>query len=131
MAATLMMMSLVCFLQLGGIMVFAAHGYNSHPLPQVQANGDTTWCIAKPSTLYAQLENIINYCCVETGLQCSVIQPGGACFLGYNNKVSDASVVMNLYYNEKGKFPVNCNFSDSGLTIYTDPSVGNCVYRAA
>ncbi|GFP83087.1 glucan endo-1 3-beta-d-glucosidase [Phtheirospermum japonicum] len=88
---------------------------------QVQAGSGTTWCIAKPSTSQAQLLNIISYCCIEIGLDCSIIQPGGSCYLNDNNKVSDASVVMNLYYNIKGKAPNNCDFDKSGLTITTDP----------
>ncbi|KAL3817956.1 hypothetical protein ACJIZ3_003861 [Penstemon smallii] len=35
------------------------------------------------------------------------------------NKISDASVVMNIYYS----------FNGTGLIVTQDPSVGKCIYQ--
>ncbi|KAL6548170.1 hypothetical protein OROGR_008591 [Orobanche gracilis] len=105
---------LVCFVGLspgGGMMVCAAQGND---------NSGTTWCIVKPSTSEVELENIIQFCCSEGGVDCSLIQPGGTCYFP-QNKISYASVVMNSYYNIHGKTPNNCYFGGSGLTVSTDP----------
>ncbi|KAK4857363.1 hypothetical protein QYF36_027209 [Acer negundo] len=53
-----------------------------------------TWCIAKPSTDEQQLLANIEYVCNQ-GIDCSIIQPEGKCYLPDNN-YTHASVVMNL-----------------------------------
>ncbi|KAL3812221.1 hypothetical protein ACJIZ3_013489 [Penstemon smallii] len=45
------------------------------------------------------------------------------------NKISDASVVMNIYYSLNGKNPFNCSFNGTGLIVTQDPSVGKCIYQ--
>ncbi|KAL6519729.1 hypothetical protein OROMI_032623 [Orobanche minor] len=111
---------LVCFVGLSPGACGAAQGND---------NSGKTWCIVKPSTSEVELENIIQFCCSEGGVDCSLIQPGGNCYLPRNN-ISYASVVMNIYYNIHGKTPSNCYFGGSGLTLTTDPSTGNCIYQA-
>ncbi|KAL6990179.1 hypothetical protein U1Q18_015928 [Sarracenia purpurea var. burkii] len=79
------------------------------------------WCIVKPSTPAAILDGIIQFCCTQSRVDCGVIQPGGICYDPATNKVSDASVVMNLYYKVAGKSDFNCYFNGSGLILTQDP----------
>ncbi|CAL5415181.1 unnamed protein product [Camellia sinensis] len=87
------------------------------------------WCIVKPSTPAAKLDDIIQFCCIQIEVDCSAIQVGGMCYNPATNKVSDASVVMNMYYQIAGQFDHGCNFGGSGLIITQDPSVGQCIYQ--
>ncbi|KAI3469220.1 hypothetical protein Pfo_025883, partial [Paulownia fortunei] len=75
---------------------------------------------AKPTTSQEKLDDIIQYCCTQPKVDCKVIQAGGVCYLP-PNKISDASVVMNIYYKLNGKHPFNCDFKGSGLIITEDP----------
>ncbi|KAK2646965.1 hypothetical protein Ddye_022160 [Dipteronia dyeriana] len=86
-----------------------------------------TWCIAKPSTDEQRLLANIDFSCIEAGINCSIIQPGGKCYSPYNN-YAHASVVMNLYYKANNKQPHTCYFLQSGLIISQDPSYGDCIY---
>ncbi|KAL6952975.1 hypothetical protein U1Q18_041383 [Sarracenia purpurea var. burkii] len=79
------------------------------------------WCIVKPSTPAAILDGIIQFCCTQSRVDCGVIQPGGICYDPATNKVSDASVVMTLYYKVAGKSDFNCYFNGSGLILTQDP----------
>ncbi|KAL5782765.1 hypothetical protein ACOSP7_007794 [Xanthoceras sorbifolium] len=88
------------------------------------------WCIAKPSTHDEQLNKNVDFACNEMQhpiYNCTMIEQGGPCY-NPTNKVSNASVVMHLYYQLFGKEPHQCDFSGSGITIYDDPSVGTCIY---
>ncbi|KAL0457551.1 UNVERIFIED_CONTAM: Glucan endo-1,3-beta-glucosidase [Sesamum latifolium] len=92
-------------------------------------NGSRTWCIVKPSTSQEKLDDIIQYCCTQPNVDCKVIQAGGSCYRP-PNKISDASVVMNIYYHLNGRHDFNCDFKGSGLIVTRDPSVDKCIYRA-
>ncbi|XP_011100678.1 major pollen allergen Ole e 10-like [Sesamum indicum] len=96
---------------------------------QKEENGSRTWCIVKPSTSEEKLDDIIQYCCTQPNVDCKVIQAGGTCYRP-PNKISDASVVMNIYYHLNGRQDFNCDFKGSGLIVTRDPSVGKCIYRA-
>ncbi|KAE9455045.1 hypothetical protein C3L33_13057, partial [Rhododendron williamsianum] len=91
------------------------------PRDKKEVENQCRWCIAKPSTSASKLDEIIQYCCTQYGIDCGVIQYGGACYTPATNKVSDASVVMNLYYNLAGKNDFNCYFGGSGLIVTQDP----------
>ncbi|XP_010666514.2 major pollen allergen Ole e 10 [Beta vulgaris subsp. vulgaris] len=86
-----------------------------------------TWCVAKPSTEEVELGNNIEFACNQIGVDCSIIQEGGQC---YNpvSPINHASVAMNLYFQRAGRFAFNCDFSNSGLMVLTDPSYGACLY---
>ncbi|KAK3190028.1 hypothetical protein Dsin_029589 [Dipteronia sinensis] len=86
-----------------------------------------TWCIAKPSTDEQRLLANIDFNCNQAGIDCSIIQPGGKCYLPDNNN-AHASVVMNLYYKANNKQPHTCYFMQSGLIISQNPSYGDCIY---
>ncbi|KAK2646955.1 hypothetical protein Ddye_022150 [Dipteronia dyeriana] len=96
-------------------------------LPQACEGQQPTWCIAKPLTDEQRLLANIDYNCNQAGIDCSIIQPGGKCYLPDNNYVH-ASVVMNLYYKANNKQPHTCYFMQSGLIISEDPSFGDCTY---
>ncbi|KAJ4826624.1 hypothetical protein Tsubulata_002225 [Turnera subulata] len=83
------------------------------------ANGQgKTWCVAKPSSTESELEDNTNFVCQY--LDCKDVQKGGACYEPASY-INHASVVMNLYYQAKGRFPWTCSFSNSGLITQTDP----------
>ncbi|ESR65858.1 hypothetical protein CICLE_v10010407mg, partial [Citrus x clementina] len=69
---------------------------------KASCEGQTTWCIVKPSTGDERLIANIQYCCDH--VDCSIIQPGGACYEP-NNNYSHASVVMHLFYRANNKLP--------------------------
>lgn len=79
-----------------------------------------TWCVAKPSASEAELIADRDFCC-SNGVDCSVINAGGACF-NPDTLVNHASVVMNSYYQKMGKNVWNCDFTKSGLITMSDPS---------
>ncbi|WOH03063.1 hypothetical protein DCAR_0522454 [Daucus carota subsp. sativus] len=85
-----------------------------------------TWCVAKPSSDEATLQANINYACEH--VDCSLIKKGCPCF-SPESLINHASVVMNLYYQCKGRNQWNCHFGGSGLVTITDPSYSSCVYE--
>ncbi|GAB2226748.1 hypothetical protein Droror1_Dr00022568 [Drosera rotundifolia] len=93
-------------------------------LKTVVAHGKS-WCVAKPSASETELKNNIAFAC--NYVDCSVIQPGGACFEPQAT-INHASVVMNAYYQKNGRHSWNCNFTCSALTVVTDPSYCSCSY---
>ncbi|KAG2693200.1 hypothetical protein I3760_08G085700 [Carya illinoinensis] len=88
-----------------------------------------TWCIAKPSTNNDKLLHNVEYSCGEANVDCRSIQLGGTCFHP-NNAVSHASFAMNLFYQDSGKHPWNCDFNGTGLIVSDNPSFGLCQYPA-
>ncbi|XP_020231126.1 major pollen allergen Ole e 10-like [Cajanus cajan] len=89
------------------------------------ANGQRTWCVAKPSSDDATLLANINYACSQ--VDCQILQRSSPCFAP-NNLLNHASIAMNLYYQSKGKNHWNCDFKGSALVVVTDPSYGNCTF---
>ncbi|XVE51574.1 hypothetical protein DITRI_Ditri02bG0052500 [Diplodiscus trichospermus] len=86
-----------------------------------------TWCIANPLSSDSVLTANIEYACSR--LDCSLIQPNGACFKP-NTQLHHASFVMNLYYQANGRHLSSCDFRNSGLVSLTDPSYGNCSFHS-
>uniref|UniRef100_A0A7N0VA27 X8 domain-containing protein n=1 Tax=Kalanchoe fedtschenkoi TaxID=63787 RepID=A0A7N0VA27_KALFE len=86
-----------------------------------------TWCVAKPSASDEELVNNIKYVCETlTHTKCSdVIGEGGCCYYP-NTLINHASVLMHMYYAEKGRNWWNCDFKGTGLTAITDPSKLPC-----
>ncbi|TXG71479.1 hypothetical protein EZV62_000058 [Acer yangbiense] len=84
------------------------------------SDGQPTWCIARPSTDEKRLLGNIDFSCLQAGIDCSIIQPGGKCYSPDNN-YAHASVVMNLYYKANNKQPHTCYFQQSGLIVSQDP----------
>lgn len=81
-----------------------------------------TWCIAKPSSSDAALKDNIQYACDNVDWKnCSLILEGGSCS-NPDTLMNHASVVMNVYYQNKHRNYWNCDFRNSGLIVLTDPS---------
>ncbi|GFZ13840.1 hypothetical protein Acr_24g0000300 [Actinidia rufa] len=114
----------------------AVNNKKGDPLPPLEKAASTSvpnqkqWCIVMPSASAAQLENNIQFCCNTPNVDCKIIQPGGMCYNYGTNKASDASVVMNLYFQVAGKKYPSCYFNNSGLIVTRDPSVGDCKFQA-
>ncbi|KAK4418777.1 hypothetical protein Salat_2290500 [Sesamum alatum] len=129
---SLILLLLVCFLCSsrggggGGVVFVSAEG---KVVRHSQGNESRSWCIVKPSTSQEKLDDIIQYCCTQSKVDCKVIQAGGSCYRP-PNKISDASVVMNIYYHLHGTQNFTCDFKGSGLIVKTDPSVDKCIYQA-
>lgn len=87
------------------------------------------WCVANEKATDAKLQANIDWCCSDDGgfRDCTAINPGGPCF--EPNTVRDhASFAMNLYFQNLGGTPAQCNFRGTGSLVYTDPSHGACVF---
>lgn len=68
----------------------------------------------------AELQANLDYAC-GMGVDCTPIQPGGACFLP-NTVASHASYAMNLLYQTAGGNPWNCDFSQTATLTSSNPS---------
>ncbi|KAK4782171.1 hypothetical protein SAY86_016273 [Trapa natans] len=88
-------------------------------------NAQKTWCVAKPSSDQPTLLANVNYACSQ--VDCTILQKGCPCFYP-DNLMNHASIAMNMYYQAMGRNGWNCDFKNSGLIVFTDPSYGNCIY---
>lgn len=86
------------------------------------------WCVAKPDVDQKALQQNIDYACGQ-GVDCSPIQPGGACF-SPNTIAAHATFAMNAFYQSSARNNYDCNFGNTALLTQEDPSYGNCVYQA-
>ncbi|KAJ9136423.1 hypothetical protein P3X46_033503 [Hevea brasiliensis] len=93
--------------------------------PSVKPTG-AGWCMPKAGVSDAQLQGSLDYACGQ-GIDCSPIQPGGACFEP-NTLVSHAAFAMNLYYQTSGKNQWDCDFSQTATLTSNNPSYNGCVY---
>ncbi|XP_023876828.1 glucan endo-1,3-beta-D-glucosidase [Quercus suber] len=91
----------------------------------IMANGQKTWCVAKPSSDQATLLGNINFACFQ--VDCQILRRGCPCYAP-DNLINHASIAMNLYYQAKGRNHWNCDFRNSALIVLTDPSYANCIY---
>ena len=89
--------------------------------PSPKPTTSSKWCVPKTSGVSdAQLQENLDYACGH-GIDCSAIQPGGACF-DPNTVASHAAYAMNLYYHTVGSDPVNCDFSQTATLTSSNPS---------
>ncbi|PKI34192.1 glucan endo-1,3-beta-glucosidase 7-like [Punica granatum] len=93
------------------------------PSPKPKSLG---WCVPKSGIPDDQLQASLDYACGH-GIDCSPIQPGGACFEP-NTVASHAAYAMNLYYQNSGKNPWNCDFSQTATFTLNNPSYNGCMY---
>ncbi|KAM7494903.1 hypothetical protein LguiB_029512 [Lonicera macranthoides] len=84
------------------------------------------WCVAKLEASDAALQANIDYVC-STGVNCGPIQPHGTCF-SPNTVRAHASYIMNTFYQINGRHDFNCDFSNTGVITFSDPSYGACKY---
>ncbi|XP_058069041.1 glucan endo-1,3-beta-D-glucosidase [Magnolia sinica] len=98
----------------------------TNPSPSGKPAG---WCMPKAGTSDAELQANLDYACGQ-GIDCSAIQPGGACYMP-NTVASHAAYAMNLLYQSSGRNPWNCDFSQTASLTSTNPSYGTCTYRGS
>ncbi|XP_073150673.1 glucan endo-1,3-beta-D-glucosidase-like [Henckelia pumila] len=84
------------------------------------------WCVPKTGVPDAQLQANLDYACGQ-GIDCTPIQPGGACF-DPPTTLSHACYAMNLLYQTAGRNPWNCDFLQTATITDTNPSYNACVY---
>lgn len=87
----------------------------ANPSPKAAA-----WCVPKPGVSDAQLQSNLDYVCGH-GLDCSPIQPGGACYEPATLQ-AHAAYAMNLYYQNSGKNQWDCDFVQTAVLSSTNPS---------
>lgn len=95
---------------------------NPTPTPANPSPGSkkAVWCVPKVGVSDAQLQANLDYACGH-GIDCSPIQPGGACFEP-NTLASHAAYAMNLVYQTAGRNPWNCDFSQTATLSSKNPS---------
>ncbi|CAL5387506.1 unnamed protein product [Camellia sinensis] len=93
------------------------------PSPKPSGGG---WCVPKAGVSDDQLQANLDYACGH-GVDCSSIQPGGACFEP-NTIACHAAFAMNLLYQTSGRNPWNCDFSQTATLTSTNPSYNGCIY---
>ncbi|GKV29901.1 hypothetical protein SLEP1_g38776 [Rubroshorea leprosula] len=98
---------------------------NSTPAIQPRKPNQAAWCMPEEGTPDAQLQANLDYACGK--VDCSLIQPGGACF-DPNTVASHAAYAMNLYYQTLGRNPWDCDFSKTAVLSNNDPSYNSCTY---
>ncbi|XP_057502342.1 glucan endo-1,3-beta-glucosidase 7-like [Actinidia eriantha] len=85
------------------------------------------WCVPKGGVSDTQLQTNLDYACGLARIDCSPIQPGGACFEP-NTIASHAAYAMNLLYQTAGRNPWNCDFSQTATLSSNNPSYNGCSY---
>jgi len=68
-----------------------------------------------------ELQRNIDYICGNLAIDCGAIQPGGVCYEP-NTVLSHATFAMNLYYQNVGRNPWNCDFSQTAMLTSQNPS---------
>ncbi|PWZ23165.1 Glucan endo-1,3-beta-glucosidase 7 [Zea mays] len=78
------------------------------------------WCVARAGASDAELQADLDYACSQVGVDCSAIQPGGACFEP-NTVRAHAAYAVNQLYQAAGRHPWNCDFRASATLTSDDP----------
>ncbi|CAH9067686.1 unnamed protein product [Cuscuta epithymum] len=106
---------------------------STHETPQSKpkiAPHDGLWCVPKEGVTYAELQANLDYACAQPSIDCTPIQPGGACFMP-NTITSHAAYAMNLIYQTSGRNSWNCDFSHTATLTSNNPSYDGCTYPSA
>ncbi|RVW16881.1 Glucan endo-1,3-beta-glucosidase 7 [Vitis vinifera] len=88
--------------------------------PSPNPTASSVWCVPKTGVSDAQLQANLDYACSQ-GIDCTPIQPGGACFEP-NTVASHAAYAMNLLYQSSGKNSWNCDFTQTATLTSSNPS---------
>eukprot|EP01018_Ginkgo_biloba_P033247 Gb_04530 [translate_table: standard] len=86
------------------------------------------WCVPKANADPKALQANIDYVCGQ-GVDCSPIQAGGPCFTP-NTIAAHATYAMNAFYQTFGRNSYDCDFAQTGALTVSDPSYGDCLYKA-
>ncbi|XLU98401.1 hypothetical protein S245_012741 [Arachis hypogaea] len=87
------------------------------------------WCVPKTNASEKQLQANIDFAC-SSGIDCGPIKDGGPCFKP-NTVRSHAAYAMNAYFQASGRHAFDCDFGNTGVIAYTDPSYDTCTYPYA
>ncbi|KAL6546329.1 hypothetical protein OROMI_022050 [Orobanche minor] len=90
----------------------------------------TSWCVARPDSSPSDLHDALDWACGLGKADCSMIQPGGPCFMP-NTVISHASYAFNSYYQENGNSDVACYFSGTAVLTKNNPSYERCVFATS
>ncbi|URE49754.1 X8 domain [Musa troglodytarum] len=90
----------------------------------------TTWCVARPGISQSDLQNALDWACGLGGADCSLVQPGAACYHP-DTLLSHASYVFNSYYQQNGNSDIACYFGGTAAVVRRDPSYGSCKYLSS
>ncbi|XP_065847487.1 glucan endo-1,3-beta-D-glucosidase-like isoform X2 [Euphorbia lathyris] len=85
-----------------------------------------TWCLPKGGVSNAQLQQNLDYACGQ-GVDCSPVQPGGPCYEP-NTVASHAAYAMNLLYQTSTRNQLDCDFSQTAIISFKNPSYNACNY---
>lgn len=88
--------------------------------PSPNPTASSGWCVPKTGVSDAQLQANLDYACSQA-IDCTPIQPGGACFEP-NTVASHAAYAMNLLYQSSGKNSWNCDFTQTATLTSSNPS---------
>ncbi|KAG6492465.1 hypothetical protein ZIOFF_047428 [Zingiber officinale] len=80
-----------------------------------------TWCVARPGTSESELQAALDWACGLGGADCSLVQPGAACYQP-NTLLSHASFAFNSYYQQNGNSDIACYFDGTATVTKRDPS---------
>lgn len=94
--------------------------------PSPNPTASSVWCVPKTGVSDAQLQANLDYACSQ-GIDCTPIQPGGACFEP-NTVASHAAYAMNLLYQSSGKNSWNCDFTQTATLTSSNPSYNACTF---
>lgn len=94
------------------------------PSPTTQKPNKAAWCVPKAGVTNVQLQANLDYACGQ-GIDCTPVQPGGACFEP-NTLVNHAAYAMNLFYQNAGRNPLTCDFSQTAILSTNNPSKFPC-----
>ncbi|PKA48561.1 Glucan endo-1,3-beta-glucosidase [Apostasia shenzhenica] len=106
-----------------GVLRGGSQGAGAKPAPRAAGK----WCVAKGGASEAALNANIEFACGTAGVDCRPINAGGPCFEP-NTAQAHASYAMNAYYKASGRHDFNCDFSQTGVIMTSDPSYGDCKF---
>ncbi|KAF3331338.1 glucan endo-1,3-beta-glucosidase 13 [Carex littledalei] len=84
-----------------------------------------TWCVADPSAGKEKLQMALDFACGEGGADCTLIQPGAACYEP-NTIEAHASYAFNSYYQKNSRESWTCNFGGTAYVVSQTPKIGKC-----
>ncbi|XP_047951027.1 glucan endo-1,3-beta-glucosidase 7-like [Salvia hispanica] len=88
------------------------------------------WCVGKAGVGDVKMQANLDYACGQ-GIDCSPIQPGGACFEPAT-VIAHANYAMNLFFHNSDKDPsITCDFAQTATLSSTDPSYDKCIYPSS
>lgn len=81
----------------------------------------TTWCVARPGVSQFDLQNALDWACGLGAADCSLVQPGAACY-DPDTLLGHASYAFNSYYQQNGNSDIACYFGGTAIITNRDPS---------